>query len=246
MESYSEIVQKELSEWQKEVTRKPSLWNKSTKTIQTKVNDLIPDKVHNVITKSIKNMVHAVLVGSEYTTKRFPLKEATLEERDKKVDEKIQFYKKTALIEGAGTGAGGILLGLADFPLLLSIKLKFLFDVASLYGFDVKDYRERLFILHVFQLAYSSPFKRKEVYEKVANWNETVNEFPTQTKYLEKIEWKELQQDYRDHIDLAKMLQLVPGIGAVVGAYANYQFLEDLGKTAKNCFRLRVLQNETP
>ena len=32
---------------------------------------------------------------------------------------------KIAAAEGAGTGAGGILLGLADFPLLLTIKIKF-------------------------------------------------------------------------------------------------------------------------
>ena len=51
-------------------------------------------------------------------------------------------------------GAGGILLGLADFPLLLGIKIKFLFDAATLYGFDTSDKEERLFILHVFQLAF--------------------------------------------------------------------------------------------
>jgi hypothetical protein len=40
--------------------------------------------------------------------------------------EKLNFYKKAAAASGAGTGAGGILLGLADFPLLLSLKMKFL------------------------------------------------------------------------------------------------------------------------
>lgn len=53
-------------------------------------------------------------------------------------------YKKIAAAEGAGTGAGGILLGLADFPLLLGIKIKFLFDAATLYGFDTSDKEERL------------------------------------------------------------------------------------------------------
>lgn len=53
-------------------------------------------------------------------------------------------YKKIAAAEGAGTGAGGILLGLADFPLLLSIKIKFLFDAATIYGFDTSKEEERL------------------------------------------------------------------------------------------------------
>lgn len=42
----------------------------------------------------------------------------SLEEREKLVLEKAKTYKTTAMIEGAGTGAGGILLGLSDFPLL--------------------------------------------------------------------------------------------------------------------------------
>ncbi len=83
----------------------------------------------------------------------------------KKMDE----YKKIAAAEGAGTGAGGILLGLADFPLLLGIKIKFLFDAATLYGFDTSDKEERLFILHVFQLAFSSDDHRKRNMESNRN-----------------------------------------------------------------------------
>ena len=60
------------------------------------------------------------------------------------------------MIEGAGTGAGGILIGLTDLPLLLGIKIKLLYELASIYGFDVKDYRERMYILSIFQLAFSS------------------------------------------------------------------------------------------
>ncbi len=46
----------------------------------------------------------------------------SLQRRDDEVRKKIDEYKKIAAAEGAGTGAGGILLGLADFPLLLTIK----------------------------------------------------------------------------------------------------------------------------
>ena len=59
------------------------------------------------------------------------------------------------------------------------------------------------------------------------------------------LDWREFQQEYRDHIDFVKMLQLVPGIGAVVGALANYNLLDQLGETAKNCYRLRLLNENT-
>ena len=99
--------------------------------------------------------------------------------------EKIDVYRKTATVEGAGTGAGGILLGLADFPLLLSIKIKFLFEAASIYGFDTREYEERLFILHVFQLAFSSREKRKETMEIIENWE-------AKKKEIMELDWEEL------------------------------------------------------
>lgn len=237
LKRYERMVQKELIRWQSKMTRRSSFFDRMTKNIQTRANRLIPDKAHEVITAAIKNMAIAVLTGSEYITKE-PLKDIAFEEREKIVQKKLLLYKRTASLEGAGTGAGGILLGLADFPLLLSIKMKFLFDVASVYGYDVKDIGERYYILHLFQLAFSSRQKRMEVYQKILNWEGYINQHPPS---LDSIDWRSFQQEYRDYIDLVKLLQLVPGIGAVVGAVANYKLLEELGETAMNGYRLRMI-----
>ncbi len=239
--SYEEKANIEMQRWQRKIEKSSSFSKKYTKKLQNKINEKIPEKVHEMFTTSIKNMVQATLVGAEYTTATIPLEGATLEERETKLQQKIKMYKKTAAVEGAGTGAGGILLGMVDFPLLLSIKMKFLFEAASLYGFDVKDYRERLFILYLFQLAFSSEEKRKEVLKKMKHWEEVKSQLPDKETYLQQINWKEFQLEYRDHIDLIKLLQIVPGFGAIVGAFANYHFLEMLGETAKNSYRMRVL-----
>lgn len=243
-ELYEEKARIELQRWERKVCKEGFFAKKYAKKLQTKINDRIPEKVHHLFTTSIKNMVYATLVGSEYTTATIPLEGATLEEREVKLQEKIKLYKKTAAIEGAGTGAGGILLGMVDFPLLLSIKMKFLFEAASLYGFDVKDYRERLYILYLFQLAFSSDKKRKEVFEKLKNWEEIKEQLPQKDISLEEIDWKAFQLEYRDHIDLLKLLQLIPGFGAIVGAFANYHFLEVLGETAKNGYRMRLFNSK--
>ena len=50
--------------------------------------------------------------------------------------------------------------------------MKFLFEAANVYGFDTKQIEERIFILQVFQLAFSSPEKRKETIEIIENWEE--------------------------------------------------------------------------
>lgn len=237
MTDYEKMARLELKAWERKIYKKPSLANRYAKSLQTKINEKIPDRFHRVITSAVKQTVQAVLIGSEYTTKQQPLFHASLEEREQLVKERLKAYRRIASAEGAGTGAGGLLLGAADFPLLLSIKMKFLFDIASLYGFNVKDYRERVYILLLFQLAYSSDKKRIEVYEKIKQWDEM-----SKRLLNEEFDWQTWQQEYRDHIDLVKLFQLIPGIGAVVGAVANFKLVDELGVTAMQGYRLRILE----
>ena len=238
---YEEKAIKELNSWQVKMRKKPSITNRLSKGMQKNMNKILPEKFHYIVTEAIKTMTKAVLTGSKYITRQ-PIIIGSLEERERKVGEKLKFYKNTASISGAGIGAGGILLGLADLPVLLSLKMKFLFDTASIYGFDVKDYKERIFILNIFELAFSSQGKRNIVYERISNWNEYANTLPDD---IDSFEWKDFQQEYRDYIDLAKMMQLVPGIGSVVGAYTNYQLMDKLGEVAVNSYRLRLFNQRT-
>ena len=239
MNEYELKILEELEVWKRKITKRSSLFNRISKKAQTKINEKIPEKVHQIITDSLKNLVKATLVGSDFITKKGQSNGLTIEKKDEQLRIKLESFRKAAMIEGAGTGAGGILLGLADFPLLLSIKMKFLFEAATVYGYDTTKYEERLFLLHVFQLAFSSDETRKETLKKIENWEE-------ERDRLTDIDWREFQQEYRDYIDLVKMLQLVPGIGLVVGAYANYHLLDQLGETAMNAYRIRLLKEPRP
>ncbi len=203
--------------------------------MQTKMNSYIPEKVHQVITATIRQMTRGVLFGAEYITKE-PAAMKGIEQMEENVLKNINRYKHTAAAEGGLTGAGGILLGLADFPILLGIKLKMLFDIAAGYGYSVKDYKERVFLLHIFQLAFSSHEHRRNVYLMMQNWKEQSKKLPDD---INKFDWRNFQQEYRDYIDLAKMAQLIPGIGAFVGFVVNYKLIKKLGQTAMNAYRMR-------
>lgn len=235
MNDYELKVYDEVDEWKRKITKRSGLMNRLSKKAQGKLNSFIPEKVHLVMTESIKAMVKTTLFGSQITTNNNQARGYTLIERDELARKKIAIYQKAAMVEGAGTGAGGILLGLADFPLLLTIKMKFLFDIASIYGFNTSEYEERVFILYVFQLAFSSDETRKNTLIKIENWED-------KKQALVEMDWRQFQQEYRDYIDFAKILQLVPGIGAFVGAYANNNLLKHLGETSMNAYRLRILK----
>lgn len=238
MTPYEDQAYMHLQFWQLKMQKRPSFANNMSKKVQAKMNDMLPEKVHLLITSAIENLIKAALLGGTYTTAKSPDPDTSLQEREMQVKSQIGIYQKTATVEGAITGAGGILLGLADFPLLIGIKLKLLFTIASIYGYDIQDYKERLYLLYIFQLAFSSQQRRNEIYKLILNWQGYSKSLPD---HVEQFNWRTFQQEYRDYIDLAKMAQLLPVVGAAVGAIANYKLIEQLGDTAMNCYRLRRL-----
>lgn len=230
---YETSAREELSRWQEQMQRPPGFVSSATQGLQRKLNSYIPEKVHQTVTTVIEHMTRAVLTGSNYTTAP-PLIGAALHERERRVVERIEFFRKTAAAEGGITGAGGIMLGLADFPLLLTLKLKLLFEIAALYGHSGDDYTERLYLLYIFQLAFSNAAHRRDVYARITSWREQ-----PKPSSIDEFDWRTFQQQYRDYIDLAKLAQLVPIIGAPVGAVVNYRLVRKLGDTAINAYRMR-------
>lgn len=240
--TYEEFALRELTAWQAEMLRPPSLVNRLATRAQHKINSYIPEKVHTAITVTIKQMIRPVLFGAERTNRK-PEKYASLYLKEALVQERIEFYKRAAAAEGGITGAGGILLGFADFPLLLGLKLKLLYEIAALYGYSVDDYRERLYLLHIFQLAFSSQERRRQVYLQMENWEEQKKHLPGD---IHQYDWRTFQQQYRDYIDIPKLAQLIPLIGAPVGAVVNYRLLQKLGITAMNAYRMRWQEEQKP
>lgn len=240
MDSYQHYINAELGLWLFEMKKSPGLFSRLTHGFQGKINEIIPEKVHKAITVAIENMVKVVINGSGWIVPRADPRMKP-SDREMKVRERIKWYRNTASVEGALTGAGGILLGFADFPAFLSIKMKMLFDIAALYGADTKDFHERLFLLYIFQLSFSSQKRRNDLIGLIENWESHKAQLP---KDLSQFDWRTFQLDYRDYIDLAKLAQLIPIIGAGVGAIANYRLTEHLGRFAMNAYRLRMLKND--
>ena len=77
--------------------RRPSLANKLSKKLQTKINTWIPEKVHKAITVTLKQMIRGVLFGAKHTSAD-TLVNASLEVREEAVFKKIDWYRKTAIL----------------------------------------------------------------------------------------------------------------------------------------------------
>lgn len=236
--NYVELKIKEWFEWEQKMRQLPNLFENTSRQISGRVNQMIPKKFHDTMTAAVKGVIQSALFGANFLPSNPVQTQLSLRQRDQLAEQLTNDYTKIASAEGAGTGLGGFKLSLIDFPALLSIKMKYLFELAHLYGYSSTLTSERLFILYVFQLAFSGYDHRLKTLNKITSWSD----LEISSLQPEQIDWRKLQQEYRDSLDFRKMLQLIPGVGAVVGAWANFNLMKDLAETATRCYHKRLLQ----
>ncbi|MFA0816158.1 MAG: EcsC family protein [Anaerofustis sp.] len=236
MSDYEERCRQALILWKKDMLKDATAAEKGLHRLQCSARNLIPEPANRMMTDAVKNMTRAAMsvasVGTDASRYAY-----TLCERDRLAREKIDAYRKNGMISGAATGYGGCVLSLADFPILLSIKMKLLSEIGACYGFDGNDPQEQLFQLLIFQLAFSRREKRKELFHRwIASGAHIGRMFSD-----EPFDWTGFREEYCDYIDLAKLLQMVPGFGAVIGAVSNDRLVLHLGKTAVQAYHYRLL-----
>lgn len=236
-QAYERWARGEVDRWRADVLRPPGPLDRAAREVQGRINRLIPEKVHTTVTTVIEGMTRTILTGADLTTAPAFIG-ASLAERDRRALATISGYRATAAVEGGVTGAGGFWMALADFPALLVIKIKLLFDLSAIYGHEADRFEERLFILALFQLAFSGAEHRAQVFHELEGW-----EGRRHPADFEHFDWRAFQQQYRDYIDLAKLAQMIPVVGAPIGAIVNWRLLERLGETAVNGYRLRWLES---
>nr|WP_314428750.1 EcsC family protein [uncultured Brevundimonas sp.] len=236
---YEARVLGEAEAWRERQLRGPGLWDMTTRATQDRINRLIPERVHQIVTSGVELTTRGIMAGAEWTTAK-PLLHGDLRTREDLIRTRIDLYRTTASAEGGVAGAGGFLLAAADFPALLAIKVKLLVEIGALYGHSGKSLPERLYLLRIFQMAFSSARHRPEALSAL----EAAGRGLHQPDRIQDFDWRKFQLEYRDYIDLAKLAQLIPVIGAPVGAVVNWRLTTRLATTAMNAYRLRWFEDE--
>lgn len=234
-------VRAEVEAWRARLLRPPGLWDRATRGTQDRINRAIPERVHATVTAGVQAMTKGILTGADVLARPAPRGSlAAAEARSLAV---LKAHRNAASVEGGVAGAGGFLLAAADFPALMAIKVRMLAEIVAAHGWGGGSARERLFLLHVFHLAFASARRRPRALEALDDWIAGVNQPDLVADY----DWRTFQIEYRDHIDLAKLAQMLPVIGALVGAVVNWRLTERLGETAIMACRMRWLaEGEAP
>ncbi|MEK3853590.1 EcsC family protein [Cytobacillus sp. FSL H8-0458] len=150
--------------------------------------------------------------------------------------------KRTAALQGAGTGVGGIFTLTIDIPLLLGIQLKTLQDIAICYGFDPADKNERMFIVKILQFVSSDIVGKKTILQQLTMFG-AKEEGPKREVVSELQGWREVVFSYRDQIGWKKLFQMIPIAGLLFGAFINRSAVNDIAEAGIMLYRKRVIVN---
>lgn len=157
-------------------------------------------------------------------------------------------YKAAALVEGGAAGAAGAPGIAADIPLLFGLVLRAVGEYATYYGFDVESQVERKYMMDVLRLVSSPTQAAKQstllelskiatAVAKKKTWDEI--EKITLAKMM-----KKLGEQLGIRMTKAKLGQIVPVFGAVVGAGYNAYYTNCACEAAYHLYRERFLARE--
>lgn len=146
--------------------------------------------------------------------------------------------KRLATVQGASTGIGGVFTLTIDIPLLLSLQLKTLQDIAICYGYDPKEKEERLFVVKCLQFVSSDIVGKQAILAQLSQFDSPSD--ASKREVMSELQgWREVVFSYRDQLGWKKLFQMIPIAGLVFGAFINRSAVNDIAETGKMLYRKR-------
>jgi hypothetical protein len=191
-------------------------------------------------------------VYAEYREHGFPavkgpadLLELDLEDVDKRIGWLNTKYKGVTFAEGAALGAAGLPGIPFDIVSLVTLNLRAIGEYATYCGFDIESQHERLYAMHILGLASSPTDNSKAV--AMAQLVKIAKDVAARRtwKDLEKHAFVQLMKQIAKALGIrltkAKLAQIVPLAGAVVGGGFNSYFTAKICDCAYHLYRERFL-----
>ena len=236
---------------------------------------LIPDRVQEAVAKAIEACLIFLARQGPRTFDGAAIRKSVLDRAEvlagsaeanaahllQAADERAQHYHNWhigyAATEGAGTGALGFPGLAADIPALFGILVRQIQEIGCCYGYDPYEVEEREYLLHILRAGFASNVKLKmefivamkqfeEVLVRMA-WKKMAKELANKeiTKGAMLAGLRQLAKALGIQLTKRKALQMIPIVGAVVGASLNGVLANDIGRTAYMSYRRRWMQENS-
>ncbi len=266
VESCLNAAQEQLSSAKDRVMNVPyvaDVTNKATEIVKLPQNvvdaiDKASSGLFNILTDASAYSVRTEAILADFKKGGHPIEDLSdiqklpLEDIDRVVGFLDAKYKGIALCEGGVAGAAGTINPVAgalaiaaDIPTITSLCMRAIGEYATHYGFDISNQEERLFMMNI--LYYSS--NPTDVTKQIALANLTRIANDVAKKKL----WKDLNNSIFVNIvqglakslgirlTKAKLAQIIPVAGIVLGAGYNTYLMSTVCETAYMMYRERYL-----
>lgn len=176
------------------------------------------------------------------------LRDASLEELDPLARSHFTSNMILAAVEGGGTGLGGLVLIAADIPLLFTINLRMIQQIAACYGFVLSGPAYRPLVLSVFNVAATGGRESKS--SAVREVSVAAAAFANELEYKGRVRGSFKDQNRHVPREIVKNLlgrklaQAIPIAGAAVGAGVNYWFTQETANAAYMLFRALYIERK--
>ncbi len=154
-------------------------------------------------------------------------------------------YKSLALAEGSATGLAGIVGIPIDISSLLTLNLRAIGEYATYYGFDINTQHERFFAMNILGYASSSKDSTKYVVlsqlEKIAVDVARNKSWSTLQQSIIVRVIKNISESIGIRLTKAKLAQVIPVLGALVGGGFNAYYTNKVCEAAYYLYRERFL-----
>lgn len=262
--TYIENAKNEIQKWEAEgpgflsKLGEAVLWP-AQKAAEAIIPEGLMDKMADAVEMALSKLGSATLktVDIDEIKKRTGSNFQNFEDELKAIDAAANHYWNYHVAYAAGEGgilgAGGIAALVADVPALFGIALRLIQQIATCYGYDINKPEEHEYILNVLRVGSTSDIKAKvefvitlkqveEVLIKVA-WKRMSEALAKKeiSSLSAMAAFKQFCKSLGIQLTKRKALQLVPVIGAVVGAAFNSTFINDVGRAAYMSYRRRKI-----
>lgn len=177
----------------------------------------------------------------------------SLEIADRLANEVHNWAIGVATAEGGAAGVTGVAGIAVDIPTVLTLALRTIHKIGLCYGYRADTKEEQDFVLSILSAAGSNTQQEKteallalktiEVLVQKQTWKEIERRAGQQAgKEMAIIAIKNLCKQLGINLTKRKALQVIPGVGAAVGAAVNADFLRDVGYAARRIYQKRWLE----
>jgi hypothetical protein len=217
------------------------LWKRITLPVARRIEKIIPERVVRAAIMKAYDASEVLAARGDIRRRAGVRDIAELQHRPLEDCDRLAIgvgaeAEAVAAVEGALTGAGGILTTFLDVPLLFVVGLAAIRRIGHCYGYPLEHHKDRHFVLGVMiaALADSLAVRRERIH---------------QLRELEELLIEETQEDILTEEALSFLFQLevfegVPGVGTISGGVLNWLFMQRIEETARMVFQARWLRDK--